>query len=68
MVSLNSAPEGACPQGNRNRKKLGVEIKTNMVIGKVFTLQELFGTGLCSHIYRERSGTAKLHGHPGREP
>ena len=48
-------------------KKLGVEIKTNMVIGKVFTLQELFEQGYEAIFIGSGAGLPS-HGHPEGEP
>ena len=40
-------------------KAMGVEIETNMVIGKVLSIDELFENGLRGRLYRFRRGSAR---------
>ena len=49
-------------------KALGVDVETNMVIGKTLTIDELFDMGYEAVFVGSRRRPAALHGHPRREP
>ena len=48
-----------------NLKKLGVEIKTNVIIGKTLTVDELFETGYSAVFIGSGAGLPKFMGIPG---
>ena len=48
-----------------NLKKLGVEIKTNVIIGKTLTVDELFGMGYSAVFIGSGAGLPKFMGIPG---
>ena len=49
-------------------KELGVDVETNVVIGKTITIDELFEMGNEAVFIGSGRGPAPVHGHSGREP
>lgn len=51
-----------------NLKEMGVDIETNVVIGKTLTVDELFDEMNLCGIHRLRCRSASLYGYRGRKP
>ena len=49
-------------------KRLGVELQTDSLIGRLYTVQELLSQGFRRYLHRHRRRLTKIHGHPRRKP